>query len=832
MSATQASFATSFYVVGGTVRRDALCYLQRDADSKLYKGLKQGRFCYVLTSRQMGKSSLMVQTAAHLREEGVTVAMLDLPAIGQNLSPEQWYGGLLIQLGQQLDLEDELSEFRREHMELGPLQRWMQAIRQIVLPRYVSPVIIFIDEIDAVRSLPFSTDEFFAGIRELYNQRTNNPGLERLTFCLLGVATPSDLIRDTRTTPFNVGQRIELNDFTEAEAMPFAQGLRIGEKEGAEVLKRVLFWTSGNPYLTQLLCQAVADDTSVTDSEGVDRLCAEKFFTRRARERDDNLLFVRERMLRSDVDVAGLLNLYERARRGKSIVDDEINPQVSVLRLSGITRGSDGRLQVRNRICERVFDREWVRASMRDAEVKRQRAAFRQVLLRATAVSALILILLLSLVIYAFRQRNRAVWQEQANRKLLYAAQMNLAQQAWEDGDAGRVEDLLLASRPQSGSEDLRGFEWYYLWRLSHRYSSALYIYHDAYDGYVLSVAFSPDGKRLATVSVNATVKLWDAATGQELLTLNTNQGQILEVAFSPDGKRLATWSDGSFVGLWDAATGQALHSLWSGAVMSVAFSPDGKRLASAGFSVYLWDAATGHKLLALKDLSIAVGSVAFSPDGKRLATGCADGVVKLWDTATGQELITLKVHSAAVGSLAFSLDGKRLATGSADRTVKLWDTATGQELITLKGHSAAVGSVAFSPDGKRLATASADRTVKLWDTATGQELIALKGHSKGVFSLAFSLDGKRLATGSTDRTVIWDAAISQELLTLEDDSPWVKSVAFSPDGKRLATWSWDRTVKLWDAATGQELLTLKRDRSSVKSVIFSPDGKRLAAGC
>jgi hypothetical protein len=379
MNTTEMKPATdNFYVTGGTLRRDAACYVQRRADQALYDGLMQGKFCYVLTSRQMGKSSLMVRTAARLREEEVNVAVLDLTAIGQNLNAEQWYDGLLARVGQQFQLEDELEDFWLNHPRLSPLLRWMKAIREVVLPRLTGRIVMFVDEIDAVRSLPFSTDEFFAAIRELYNRRTEDAEIERLTFCLLGVASPSDLIRDTRTTPFNIGQRIELNDFTDDEAAPLARGLGREDKTAAKLLKRILYWTGGHPYLTQRLCQATAEDANVNDAAGIDRLCEELFFTTRARERDDNLLFVRERLLKSEADRAALLDLYKKLRDNKRVKDDETNPLISVLRLSGITRVVEGLLYVRNRIYYRVFDREWVLANLPDAEVQRQRAAYRR----------------------------------------------------------------------------------------------------------------------------------------------------------------------------------------------------------------------------------------------------------------------------------------------------------------------------------------------------------------------------------------------------------------------------------------------------------------------
>ena len=275
----------------------------------------------------------------------------------------------------------------------------------------------------------------------------------------------------------------------------------------------------------------------------------------------------------------------------------------------------------------------------------------------------------------------------------------------------------------------------------------------------VYSAAFSPDGRLLATASLDATARVWDPTTGYCLRTLTGHTSSVWAVAFSPDGRLLATASPDQTARVWDPATGDCLHTLTghTDSVTFVAFSPDG-RLATASNdqTARVWDPATGDCLRTLTGHTSNVYGVAFSPDG-RLATASNDQTARVWNPATGDCLRTLTGHTSSVWAVAFSPDGRLLATGSDDATARVWDPATGYCLHTLTGHTNTVWAVAFSPDGRLLATASVDTTARLWDPATGDCLHTLTGHTGEVTSVAFSPDGQLLATGSNDKTArLW----------------------------------------------------------------------------
>ena len=442
-----------FFVAGGTVPPGSASYVERSADRELFEALLGGEFCYVLNSRQMGKSSLAVRTIAKLNGAGVRTAFVDLTRLGATgADPERWYAGLLVETGRALGLRSEAMAYLKANTAIPAVARLFGFLRDVALassplqdepygegqlPLTPNPsppeglgearrIVLMIDEIDAVRSLPFAPDDLFAGLRELWNGRATDPALGRLTVCLLGAALPGDLIADPRRTPFNVGRRIELRDFTPEEAAPF------GAVVGEAALARVLHWTGGHPFLTQAVCAGLAGSPTpgpspLTSHKGegrVDALVRARYLDARARDADTNLADVGNRLLGTgdpnvtDESRAAVLTLYERMLRGKDVPDDEANPAAARIKMSGVARVEGGRLRVRNRIYREAFGPGWVRESMPGGELRRQRKAFWRGALRTGLVSAAVVAVVSGLaVVAAGNARQARIAQRAADRE-------------------------------------------------------------------------------------------------------------------------------------------------------------------------------------------------------------------------------------------------------------------------------------------------------------------------------------------------------------------------------------------------------------------------------
>jgi WD40 repeat protein/tetratricopeptide (TPR) repeat protein len=436
----------------------------------------------------------------------------------------------------------------------------------------------------------------------------------------------------------------------------------------------------------------------------------------------------------------------------------------------------------------------------------------------------------------ANQQRELAVAQRDLSERNLYVAHMRLAAQDWESGQIDRLHEMLDGHVPRPDRPDLRGWEWYYYLSLCH---SDLTTFR-GHNGGVHSCAWSPDGKRLASGGHDGAVKIWNAATGQEILTLRGHQG-VRCVDWSADGKRLASGGSDRTVRIWDEATGKQLFTFTGFAreVRSVAWSPDGQRLAAGDrvrtgsphklYTVRVWDAAEGRELLDLKGRASA--PLAWSPDGKRLATGIGGEPpgVRVWDVAEGREVLSFSPAGWSLFVLAWSPDGKRLASGQYNSLAQVWDLTTGQEVVKLR-HRGSVEGLAWSRDSKHLATASRDQTISVWDPTTGEEVFRLHGHRGWVSDVAWSPEGSRLASAGNDGTVkIWDAQRKQDAVHI--DRVGASHLAWSPKGDRLASAGGDK-VRIWDPSKGEELLSLDIPAALVawSLVAWSPDGRQLAA--
>ncbi|GAA6616878.1 CHASE2 domain-containing protein [Scytonema sp. NUACC26] len=353
------------YQVGGSLESGAPSYVTRQADSEFYEALKTGQLCYVLNSRQMGKSSLRVRTMQRLQAEGTICVFIDLTGIGkQDVTPSKWYAGFVQSLVSSCQLHSKIQwrTWWRERLDLlSPVQCLSQFIDEVLLVEVKQNIVIFVDEIDRVLSQNFSLDDFFALIRFFFQQRQVHPEYRRLTFALLGVATPGDLIRDKTQTPFNIGRAIELHGFQPHEVQPLVEGLKGKISNPKAVIEEILDWTGGQPFLTQKLCQLMVFESAIKNSPSVEQVVRTRLIENwESQDEPEHLRTIRDRICyRNEQHTGRLLGLYQQIlQQGEAIADG--SPEQIELRLSGLVVERQGKLKVYNRIYETVFNKSWV----------------------------------------------------------------------------------------------------------------------------------------------------------------------------------------------------------------------------------------------------------------------------------------------------------------------------------------------------------------------------------------------------------------------------------------------------------------------------------------